>query len=77
MTPGGATARVDFGGKQVPAKYTYWTEDDASDGAGWYLDADEDAEFNQNSVVIKAGQGFLVFRAGTESSATMTIPSAL
>ena len=77
MTPGGATARVDFNGKQVAAKYTYWQEDDASDGAGWYLEADEDAEYNQNSVVISAGQGFLVYRVGSEASATMTIPSAL
>jgi hypothetical protein len=77
MTPAGATARVEFNGKQVAQSYTYWTEEDASDGAGWYLEADEDAEYNQNAVEIEAGKGFLVFRAGSEANATMTIPSAL
>jgi len=77
MTAGGATAKVDFNGKQVAAKYFYWTEDDAEDGAGWYLQADEDAEYNQNSVELQAGEGFLVNRAAGEASATLTIPSAL
>ena len=79
MTPGGASAKVSFGGKQVRAEYTYWTaEDDPEDGAGWYLAADEDAEVNQNELVsIPAGSGFLVSRANTEATATVTIPSAL
>ena len=78
-TPGGASAKVSFGGKQVRAEYTYWTaEDDPEDGAGWYLAADEDAEVNQNELVsIPAGSGFLVSRANTEATATVTIPSAL
>ena len=79
MTPGGANAKVSFGGKQVKAEYTYWTEDDEpGDGAGWYLEADEDAEVNQNELVtIPAGGGFLVSRNGAEPDATVTIPSAL
>ena len=78
MTPGGATAKVDFNGEQVWASYTYWAEGDgAEDGPGWYLEADEDATVNQNGVVIGAGQGFLVFRTGSESAATITIPAAL
>ena len=62
MTQGGATARVDFKGDQVPASYVYWEEDDAEDGAGWYLEDDEDATVNQNSVNIPFGTGFLVYR---------------
>ena len=77
MTAGGATAKVSYGGKQVPAKYFYVTEDDAEDGAGWYLEADEDYENNQNAVELQAGEGFLVNRASGEASATLTIPSAL
>ena len=30
MTPGGATPRVDFGGKQVAARYVYWTADNGA-----------------------------------------------
>ena len=77
MTAGGATAKVDFNGKMVPAMYYYWPEEDADDGAGWYLLADEDAEYNQNSLEIQAGEGFLVNRAAGESEVTITIPSAL
>ena len=79
MTPGGANAKVSFGGKQVKAEYTYWTaEDDPEDGAGWYLAADEDAEVNQNELVtIPAGAGFLVSRNASEPDATVTLPSAL
>ena len=78
MTAGGATPRVDFGGKQVAANYVYWTEDDEpEDGAGWYLYADDDGEVNQNSIPLAAGQGFLVYRNGSEAAATITIPSAL
>ena len=77
MTAGGATAKVDFKGSQVSAIYSYWTEDDAEDGAGWYLEADTDATVNQNDVVITAGTGFLVFRDAGESAATITIPAAL
>jgi len=79
MTPGGANAKVSFGGKQVKAEYTYWTaDDDPEDGAGWYLAADDDAEVNQNELVtIPAGAGFLVSRFGTEPDATVTLPSAL
>ena len=78
LTSGGATATVTVPGLgTVKAVFSYWEEDDAMDGAGWYLDADEDAEYNQNSRVIPAGSGFLVNRAGTETSATITIPSAL
>ena len=79
MTPGGANAKVTFGDKQVYAKYVYWAaEDDPEDGAGWYLDADGDAEVNQNELVtISAGGGFLVSRFASEPDATVTIPSAL
>ena len=77
MTAGGANAKVDFNGKQVAAKYYYVTEDDAEDGAGWYLQADEDYEYNQNDVEIEAGEGFLVNRASGEPDATITIPAAL
>ena len=78
MTSGGATPRVTFGGKQVAARYVYWTADDgAEDGAGWYLEADEDATVNQNDLPIAAGEGFLVFRDAGEAGATITIPSAL
>jgi len=78
MTSGGATPRVDFNGSKVAARYVYWTADDgAEDGAGWYLEDDEDATVNQNSLPIAAGQGFLVFRDAGEADATITIPSAL
>ena len=78
LTSGGATAKVTVDGLgEVKAIFTYWDEDDASDGAGWYLDADEDAEYNQNSRVIPAGAGFLVDRMNNEAGATITIPSAL
>ena len=78
MTQGGATPRVMFGGKQVAARYVYWTaEDGAEGGAGWYLEADEDATVNQNDLPIAAGQGFLVYRDVLETAATITIPSAL
>lgn len=77
MTSGGATAKVNFKGSQVYASYTYWTEEDAEDGAGWYLETDEDATVNQNTVVLPAGVGFLVFRDAGEAEATITIPSAL
>ena len=41
LTPGGATPRVDFCGKQVAARYVYWTADNgAENGAGWYLEAE-------------------------------------
>ena len=78
MTSGGATPRVDFNGSKVAARYVYWTADDgAEDGAGWYLEADEDATVNQNSLPIEAGQGFLVYRDTFEAGATVTIPAAL
>ena len=78
LTPGGATPRVEFGGKQVAQRYVYWTEDDEPEqGAGWYLYADDDGEINQNALVIKAGEGFLVNRSSTEADGTITIPAAL
>jgi len=78
LTSGGATAKVTVPGLgEVKAVFSYWEEDDAMDGAGWYLDADEDAEYNQNSRVIPAGAGFLVNRTSGETGATITIPSAL
>ena len=79
MTAGGANAKTTFGGKTVTAKYIYWTEDDEpEEGAGWYLDADGDAEVNQNDLVtIPAGAGFLVSRPAAEATATVTLPSAL
>ena len=78
LTSGGATAKVTFGGKQVAAKYVYArAEDEPEDGIGWYLFADDDYSVNQNDLVIKAGEGFLVSRSGAESDATLTIPSAL
>lgn len=74
----GANAKVEFDGKQVSQSYVYWTEDDEpSAGAGWYLVADEDATINYNSLVLKAGEGFLVYRMGNEPDAEITIPSAL
>ena len=79
MTPGGANVKTTFKGKTVTAKYVYWRADeDPEEGAGWYLDADGDAEVNQNELVtIPAGGGFLVNRNGAEPDATITIPSAL
>ena len=79
MTPGGANAKVNFGGKEVKAKYVYWTAgDDPEEGPGWYLDADEEGEVNQNELVtIPAGAGFLVSRTAAETDAMITIPSAL
>ena len=79
MTPGGANLKTTFNGKSVTAKYVYWLEEDEpEDGAGWYLDADGDATVNQNELVtIPAGGGFLVNRKGSESDATITLPSAL
>lgn len=77
MTAGGATAKVAYDGRQVPAKYFYVTEDDAEDGAGWYLEADENYEYNQNSVELEAGEGFLVNRASGEPEVTITLPAAL
>ena len=79
MTPGGANASTTFGTKTVKAKYVYWAaEDDPEDGAGWYLDADGDAEVNQNDLVTSAaGSGFLVSRNASEADAKVTIPSAL
>ena len=79
MTTGGANAKTTFKGKQVKASYTYWTDDDEpANGAGWYLEDDEDTEVNQNELVtIPAGSGFLVSRSSDESDATVTLPSAL
>ena len=78
MTPGGATAKTTFGGKQVAQKYVYWAaDDDPEEGAGWYLYADEDGETNQNALILEAGEGFLVQRSATETEAKLTIPSAL
>ena len=79
MTAGGANAKTTFKGKSVKAKYTYWTAgDDPEEGPGWYLEADGDGEVNQNELVdIPAGGGFLVSRMGSETTATVTIPSAL
>ena len=78
LTSGGATPRVTFNGKQVAQRYVYWTASDKPEqGAGWYLYADEDGEINQNALVIKAGEGFLVNRSTTEAAGTITIPSAL
>ena len=79
LTTGGATATVvDENLGTVKATYVYWTEDDEpEDGAGWYFLADDDAEYNQNSRAISAGEAFCVDRAGNETDATITIPSAL
>ena len=79
MTPGGATPRVTFGNKQVAARYVYWSDADDTDAGeiGWYLEDDDDATVCQNDVKLEAGQGFLVYRTGSESEATLTIPSAL
>ena len=79
MTPGGATPRVEFDGSQVAARYVYWADADDTEAGeiGWYLEDDEDATVCQNAVVIEAGQGFLVYRTGSEASATITIPAAL
>ena len=79
LTSGGATAKVTFNGKQVPAMYVYArTEDEPEDGIGWYLLADNDYAVNQNDEIkIKAGEGFLVSRTGSETNAALIIPSAL
>ncbi len=78
LTSGGATATVTVEGLgTVKAVFSYWEEDDASGGAGWYLDADEDAEYNQNSRIIPAGGGFLVNRPMLETGAAITIPAAM
>ena len=79
LTSGGATAKVTVEGLgTVKAIYSYWTEEDGpSDGAGWYLDADGDQEYNQNSRVINAGEAFCVERDSGETTASLTIPSAL
>ena len=79
LTSGGATAKVTVEGLgTVKATYSYWASGDgAKDGDGWYLVADEDARYNQNGRVIKAGSAFCVDRDGGESGATLTIPSAL
>ena len=79
LTSGGATANVTVDGLGTKrARFIYWTEDDgAEDGAGWYLDSDDDAEYNQNSRVISAGSGFLVDRSTGEPNATITLPKAL
>ena len=78
LTSGGATAKVTFNGKQVAATYIYArASDEPEDGIGWYLLADDDYAVNQNGLKIKAGEGFLVSRTGSEVDATLTIPSAL
>ena len=78
LTSGGATAKVTVAGLgNVKATFSYWDADDAMDGAGWYLDADEDAEYNQNDRVISSGSAFCVSRSTSEEGATVTIPSAL
>ena len=78
MTTGGANAKTTWNGKSVNKSYVYWTEDDAEDGAGWYLDADVDATVNCNeTVTFDPGDGFLVNRMSSEASATITMPSAL
>ena len=79
LTSGGATAKVTVDGLgTVEAIFTYWTADDgAAAGAGWYLEADEDAEYNQNSRVITAGSAFCVNRETDETDATITLPKAL
>lgn len=79
LTSGGATAKVDDANLgQVYATYVYWTEDDEPvDGAGWYFFDDDEAAYNQNNRPIVAGEAFCVDRASNESSATVSIPSAL
>ena len=79
LTSAGATAKVTVEGLgTVKAVYSYWTEADGpSDGAGWYLDADENQEYNQNGRIIEAGSAFCVERDALETEATLTIPSAL
>ena len=78
-TPGGATPRVDFKGKQVPQKYVWWTEDDEPEAgsAGWYLYDDDDGEINQGALQIKAGEGFFVYRHAAETAAELQIPSPI
>ena len=72
LTSGGATAKVTVEGLgTVKAIFSYWDEDDAMDGAGWYLDADEDAEYNQNGRVIPFGDGYLVNRTSSETDAAV------
>ena len=78
MTTGGANAKTIWNGKSVNKSYVYWTEDDAEDGAGWYLDADVDATVNCNeTITFGPGEGFLINRMSSEAGATITLPSAL
>ena len=70
MTPGGANAKTEFGGKQVEKSYVYWfADDDPEDGEGWYLAKDEDATVNCNNVVLPFGDGILVSRMSSETDA--------
>ena len=79
MTTGGANARTTFGGKSVAKSYVYWAaDDDPEDGAGWYLEDDEDATINCNdTITFDAGEGFLVSRMASEAGAAITLPKAL
>ena len=78
MTTGGANAKTTWNNKSVNKEYVYWTEEDAEDGAGWYLNADVDATVNCNETVeFAAGEGFLVSRMSNEPDATITLPAAL
>jgi len=78
MTTGGANAKTTWKGKTVNKEYVYWLDEDAEDGAGWYLNADTDATVNCNdTITFAAGEGFLVSRTGSETDATITLPSAL
>ena len=50
-----------------------WTADDgAVAGAGWYLEADDEARYNQNSRVIPFGSAYCVNREADETTASLT-----
>ena len=78
MTTGGANEKTTWNGKNVSKEYVYWPEEDAEDGAEWYLTADVDATVNCNdTITFGPGEGFLVNRMSSEAGATITLPSAL
>ena len=61
LKPDGTIERVAFKGGEKPAQYVYWREkDDPEEGEGWYLNADEDGEINQNGREMNFGDAFVV-----------------
>ena len=68
LTSQGTVNKVEFDGKQVGEVYIYWREkDDPEQGEGWYLNADEDGEINQNSRVVALGDSYCVNNKDTDA----------